>query len=158
MGRYNYTKALEKLTAWAYEEGYEEIIFDHTDVSYIDWKKKTLNEPRHIKIEGKYSIEIKVYLLLHELGHHQLRKDWGEYERLLPALARAEEEHVLNNDIRYKRRNIYFVSCMEEEFKAWDEGFNLAVDLDIRINEDKWNEFKSKCLLSYMKFYSKKVN
>ena len=73
--RYNYTKALRVLTDWAEKEGYTSIIFDHNDISQIDWKKNTLNKPNEIKIQGKYPIELKVYLLLHELGHHQLRKN-----------------------------------------------------------------------------------
>lgn len=156
MGRYNYTRALDKLTHWGHNEGYEKIIFDHNDVSYIDWKTKTLNTPLEIKIQGKYPIEIKVYILLHELGHHILRKDWDEFKRVLPISAHAEHVHFFKKDLKYKRRLKYNVSCMEEEFKAWDEGYKLASILDIRIDDKKWQDFKSKCLMSYMRYYSKK--
>jgi hypothetical protein len=156
MARYSYKKALGILTEWAYKEGYTDISFDHNDVSYIDWVKKSLNTPKVIKIEGKYSIEIKVYLLLHELGHHQLRKDWVKFRMMLPISANAEQVHFFMKDSRLKKGLIYDVSCMEEEFKAWEEGFKLGVTLGIKINEKKWHEFKSKCLMSYMRHFSLK--
>jgi hypothetical protein len=156
MGRYNYTKALDKLTQWAYKEGYKTVTFDHNDISYIDWQTRTLNTPYEIRIQGKYPIEIKVYILLHELGHHILRKDWDEFTRVLPISAYAEHVHFFLNDGKYKRRVQYKVSCMEEEFKAWDEGYKLAGSLEIRINEKKWHDLKSKCLMGYMRYYSTK--
>jgi hypothetical protein len=156
MGRYNYTRALDKLTHWAYGEGYERITLDHNDTSYIDWRLKTLNTPSEIKIQGKYPIEIKVYIMLHELGHHILRKDWKMFEKVLPVSAHAERVHFFKKDSKYKRRVKYSVSCMEEEFKAWDEGYKLAGVLGVRINESKWHELKSRCLMSYMRYYSTK--
>jgi hypothetical protein len=154
--RYNYTQALGRLTEWAEKEGYTNIIFDHNDISQIDWKENTLNKPSEIKIQGKYPIEIKVYLLLHELGHHQLRKNWGKFTKKLPMAAEAEHIHFMSKDGKYKRRVTYTVSCMEEEFKAWEEGFKLADRLLIKINEKKWNELKAKCLIAYMRYYGAK--
>lgn len=154
--RYSYKKALATITEWAQKEGYE-ITFDHTNISQIDWEKDTLNKPKTIKIQGKYSIEIKVYLLLHELGHHQLRKNWVRFIKKLPVTAHAEHEHLNSNDKRYMRRVTYTVACMEEEFKAWEEGYKLGEKLGIRINDSKWNNFKAKCLISYMRYYGNKI-
>jgi len=154
--RYSYTKALEVIKNWALKEGYETISFNHNDISYIDWETKTLNTPRVIKIEGKYPIETKVYLLLHELGHHQLRKDWIKFKKTLPIVAFAEHIHIFKNVGKYKRRVTYSVSCMEEEFKAWEEGAKLAEKLGVKINMKKWNELKTKCLISYMRYYGAK--
>ncbi len=152
MGRYNYTNALAVLSEWANGQGYSEVRLDHHDISEIsfDYKK--------ILIEGKYSKEFKFYLLLHELGHHQLRKDWIKFEKTLPVMAYAEHVHLVKKDgaRKYKRRITYNVSCMEEEFKAWDEGYKLGKRLGLRINDAKWNELKSRCLISYMRYYSTK--
>jgi hypothetical protein len=155
MGRYNYTKSLEKLTHWANNEGYS-INFDHDSISYINWEDGTLNWPKEIKIESKYTSEIKVYILLHELGHHQLRKDWNIFEREMPILAHAEKVHFYKNVSKYKRRIDYIVSSLEEEFKAWDEGHKLGILLGIRINEKKWHDIRTKSLFAYMKYYSEK--
>jgi len=160
MGRYNYTNALERLTSWAYKQGYEEITFDHHNISYIDWQRhavsKMPNTPKVIRIEGRYPIEEKVYFLLHELGHHQLRKDWNKFKKTLPVAAHADHIHFIRKVGKYKRRVTYTVSCMEEEFKAWEEGHKLADRLGIKINEQKWNALKSKCLISYMRYYATK--
>lgn len=156
MGRYNYTNALNKLTTWAYNEGYEEITFDHDDVSYIDWQDSTLNIPKQIKIEGNRSIELKVYLFLHELGHHQLRKDWEKFKKTLPITAHAEHHYFNKNNAKYTRRIIYNISCIEEEFKAWDEGLLLAKKLNIRVNPVKFNDLKAKSIITHIRYYSTK--
>jgi len=156
MGRYNYTNDLNKLKAWAYSEGYTKISFDHNNISYIDWERKSLNHPKEIKIEGKYSIEIKVYLMLHELGHHQLRKDWDLFGIYLPVSYEAENLLFYEKDKKLIRRNMYLVSSLEEEYKAWDEGKRLGQEMGIRINEDKWESFRAKCLMSYIRYYAKK--
>lgn len=156
MGRYSYNKALEILTNFAIGEGYVDITFDHNGISFIDWDKDSLNTPKRIKIEGKYSKEFQVYLLLHELGHHQLRKNWGKFSKLLPVAAYAEHIDLVEKDNKYKRRVTYIVSSMEEEFKAWEEGFKLGDKLGIKINSIKWNNFKAKCLISYIRYFAKK--
>jgi len=156
MGRYSYTRALATLTEWATKQGYTDISLDHHDISQIDWQRNTLNIPKDIKIEGKYPIEMKVYIFLHELGHHQLRKDWNKFKKTLPASAHAEHLHFYRNVGKYKRRVTYSVSCMEEEFKAWDEGFKLGEKLGIRINMSKWSTLKAKCLISYIRYYGSK--
>ena len=156
MGRYNYTKALERLTLWANKEGYE-VNFDYEDVSTVIYYQ-TADEylPNEIKIEGRHPIEIKVYLLLHELGHHILRKDWEKFQAELPITAHAEQVYLSNNDVRYMRRVVYSVSCLEEEFKAWEEGYKLAKRLNIRVNGDKWHELRGRSLMSYMRYYANK--
>ena len=151
--RYSYKKALGVLTEWANKEGFEDISLDYEGMSEIDWIDNSLNEPKHIKIEGNYSSEIKTYTMLHELGHHQLRKDWKAFYNILPAAAHAEKKFIMNNELKYKRRVSYTVACMEEEFKAWDEGFKLAEKLGIKINLKKWNSFKTKCLITYIRYY-----
>jgi hypothetical protein len=155
MGRYNYTKALDRLTTWANKEGYE-VILDHDSISEITWVNRTLNWPNKIYIQ-KNPVETMVYLLLHELGHHVLRKDWTRFKELLPISAEAEDKHFNEGDDKYKRRVVYQVSCLEEEFKAWDEGYRLGRRMGIRINDDKWHNLRGGCLLSYMRFYANKT-
>lgn len=153
--RYSYKKALGVVTEWAHKQGYTDVSFDHDDVSYIDWKKDgdSLNVPKEIKIEKGYSYEFKTYLMLHELGHHQLRKDWSKFNMVLPMAAFAEVKHYKKHDGKYLRRVSYMVSSMEEEFKAWEEGYKLGIKLGLKIDMKKWDAFKTKCLMSYMRYY-----
>ena len=154
MGRYSYKKAIGQLTEYAVNEGYAKIFLNHKGISMIKWKLRTLNEPKSIYIEGKHGLEIKTYLMLHELGHHELRKDWKTFTKRFPATAYAEEVHLITRDKKYKRRDTYVVASLEEEFAAWDEGLKLGKKLGIKINEDKWVEFKSKCLKSYIVYFA----
>ena len=150
--RFSYTKALKTLTEWAIKQGYTDISFDHDDTSYIEWE--SINTPQKIKIEAKHPTELKVYILLHELGHHQLRKDWSKFKKTLPVTEHAERIHILRNINKYERRLTYRVSCMEEEFKAWEEGYKLGIKLGVKINLKKWNNIKAKCLMPYMRHYA----
>jgi hypothetical protein len=156
MGRYNYTKALDKLIEWAHGEGFNKITLNHDDISYIDWEKKSLNFPKLIKIEGKYTKEIQVYLMLHELGHHQLRKDWDNFGVILPISYHAENSKFFDKDKKLMRRNAYIVSSLEEEYLAWGEGKKLGLSMEIVINDDKWYEFRAKCLMAYIRHYANK--
>ena len=152
--RYSYKRALEQLTEYAYDEGYKKVILNHKGVSYMDWKPRTLNEPTSIYIEGAQTLENKTYIFLHELGHHELRKDWGKFKKKLPVTAYAEQRKVNKGDIKYIRRNSYKVASLEEEFLAWEEGLKLGYKLGIKINMDRFIDLKSKCLKSYINYYA----
>ena len=152
--RYSYKRAIDQLKEYAIGEGYAHVTFNYKGVSKITWNRNTLNEPKSIYIEGSHGVEIQTYLMLHELGHHELRKNWKKFTNRFPAAAYAEEVHLETNDKRYKRRDAYVVASMEEEFSAWDEGLKLGKKLGININMDKWIDFKSKCLKSYIVYFA----
>ena len=151
--RFSYKKGLAKLTEYAVNEGYM-IKFNHIGTSMIKWYNRTLNEPKAIYIQSDYTLEFKTYLLLHELGHHELRKDWIRFEKRLPLSAYAEHVKLTKKDKRYMRRDSYIVSSLEEEFLAWDEGLKLAKILGIKVNLEKWMDFRSRCLKSYIGYYA----
>lgn len=152
--RFSYKNALGALTEYAMNEGYSEIDTDHNDVSALYWNVNTLNQPIGIYIEGKHTWEIKTYLMLHELGHHELRKNWRRFEKRFPVTAKAEKVYYETGDKRLKRRRDYIVSCLEEEYAAWDEGLKLGKRFEIKINMEKWIAFKSKCLKAYINYYA----
>lgn len=151
--RYSYKRALNDLTEYAYGEGYKRVILNHKGVSFMNTVPKTLNEPTSIYIEGSQPLEMKAYLFLHELGHHELRKDWKKFKKKLPVTAYAEMRNLKMGEGKYKRRNSYKVASLEEEFMAWEEGFKLGGKLGIKINMEHWIELKSKCLKSYINYY-----
>jgi hypothetical protein len=148
MGRYSYKGALHKLITYAKDNGVKKIDINYNDFSYI--KFDDIGKPNKIMIESGKSYEIKVYLLLHELGHCKLRANWDIFTENLPYLADVE----YYNDKKMKKTINYLVSCVEEEFKAWDFGYQLGNELGIRINKDKWNNLKYECLMSYINYYS----
>ncbi len=153
MGRYSYKHALDILWDWSVNEGFSSIDLTYTGTSQIDWEKSTLNTPKDIKIEVA-SYEEQTYIFLHELGHHQLRKNWDKFHKLLPASAVAEEHLYWTRDRKLIRRQDYMVSHLEEEYKAWEEGYKLGEKLGIKINPNKWRALKSKCLMSYIRHFA----
>ena len=77
MGRYSYKGALLVLEEFSLSEGYS-VDLSYSGISHIHWLNNTLNSPNGIKISmGNY--EEQTYIFLHELGHHQLRKDWIKF-------------------------------------------------------------------------------
>lgn len=150
--RYSYIHALEILTKFAIKEGYKDISLDG-DVSFIDWEPKSLNEPKKIKIEGNIDYEHQAYYFLHELGHHEIRKNWDKFKKKMPAAAIAEEKDNKIKKSMHTRRTSYIVSTIEEEIKAWDEALKLAKKLDIKINSKKWNALRTKCVMTYIRYY-----
>ena len=153
MGRYSYKHALDVLWDWSIDEGFNNIDLSYSGTSHIDWERHTLNKPKTIKIE-KAGYEEQTYIFLHELGHHQLRKNWAKFQKELPIMAIAEEHLYMTRERKLLRRKDYSVSHLEEEYKAWEEGYNLGIKLGIKINPKKWAALKSKCLMSYIKFFA----
>ena len=153
MGRYSYKNALDILWDWSLGEGFTDVDLSYSGTSQIDWVKSTLNTPKDIKIQ-KSTYEEQTYIFLHELGHHQLRKNWTKFQRELPTMAFAEEHLHYTSDRKLVRRQDYMVSHLEEEYKAWEEGFLLGEKLGIRINMTKWSALKSKCLMTYIRYFA----
>ena len=96
-----------------------------------------VEEEGMIKIGCLLSPRIKLYSLLHEIGHLEIWKD--DYERKYPGLCKNE------------RHKHFQAACVEEEIKAWDIGFDLACKLNIKIDMKKWNSHRYDCIFSYIK-------
>ena len=154
MPRYSYKGALEVLKTYAQKEGYKDIDLAYHDTSMILYRiKKTPKihiEPKYIRIEDYKDYEIKTYVFLHELGHHELAKNWDKYRDRFPNVALAEFHADVYKDYNYRRRKNYHVNNLEEEFMAWEKGLELGIKLGIRINMTKWWELKNKCVKSYI--------
>lgn len=150
-----YKESLEILKRYASEEGYN-VDLEYEGISYVKFLKDTLNGPKHIKIESGSDDEIRIYYFLHELGHHELRKDWDKFAEILPISAEAESEQLATKNGKYLRRVAYYVSSLEEEFMAWAEGLRVAKELNIPINMVNWLKLKTKCLKLYINYYANK--
>jgi hypothetical protein len=148
----SYEESLRVLTEYANIQGYT-VDLTYDGISDITWVDNTLNEPSRIRVQQLPSVENMVYLFLHELGHHELRRDWELFEDRFPVIAYAEYMGLVYKKKNYKRRLSYHITCLEEEYLAWEAGFRLGVGLGVSIQQDKWNLLKSRCLRGYLKFY-----
>lgn len=153
MARYSYKRALDELKVYAESEGFKRVRFNAKD-SKVSWMKGGLNEPKYLDIGSGMTLENQVYVMLHELGHHELRKDWEWFSLRFPVAAHAEEVYMATKDKKYTRRTAFMVSCLEEEFLAWDEGLRLGIEMGIKVRMDKFIDIKSKCLKCYIGYYA----
>lgn len=153
--RYSYKKALDVLIEYAHEEGFKEVDLSYSGISAVyNNHLEPYWTPTRIKIEGKYNYEHQVYLMLHELGHHELRKDADVFAERFPILYKAEDHTSRTYNRNFRRRKSYFVESFKEEYTAWDEGLILAEYFEIPINHERWSKLKTECLLAYMRYYS----
>lgn len=152
--RFSYKKALETLKSYALKQGFEEVILEYSG-GFMEWDDRNMYEPLKIYVPSGITYELRVYTMLHELGHHELRKNWGKFEQRLPAVAKVEKAYVkkYKNRKKYARRDSFHVSSLEEEFLAWEEGLKLGLKLGIKINVEKWLKYKASSLKTYIKYY-----
>jgi hypothetical protein len=149
--RYSYKTALETLRNYALKQGFEDVILEYSG-AYMEWEDKNRYIPLKLYVPSGYTNEIRVYYMLHELGHHELRKNWEKFEQRLPAIAKAEKA-VIKKYKKYKRRDSFHVSSLEEEFLAWEEGLKLGLKLGVKIKMEKWMKLKVSSLKTYIKYY-----
>jgi hypothetical protein len=95
-----------------------------------------------IEIDSAHIPEYAVYYLLHEIGHIIQRKRQASYQKRFRAVFDG-----FSRSSKTKK-----VACLGEEFDAWDNGLNLADDLEIPINRKCFETLKTKCLLTYIRW------
>ena len=118
-----------KRLGWKVTQGHKS-----SDEASFDDKEITINSQRRP--------EIKVYRLLHEIGHVLFSKT-KRYE------FRSTSVYCEGTD---KRRNIDKVETLEEEFAAWSRGFLLAEKKGILIDRKQFDREKATCIMTYMRW------
>jgi hypothetical protein len=116
-------------------------------------RRGTLNVPSKIKIINTNSTH-QCYLMLHELGHWELMRDWDLYKQKYHFTS-IGEEYALNKIYKYRRRLAYKVDVMREEFDAWEAGRNLAIKLNLYLDINDYNKYSIKFLYLYIKHLGK---
>lgn len=126
--------------------------------SMVDWKPGyPANKPAKIVIQEGLSDLHRLYDFLHELGHHELRKDWDKYEREFPATVKAEFEWIHNDTNKYRRRVAYIAERVREECDAWNLGVKIARRNGVELNEVHYRLYSSKWLAQYTRLYGKRL-
>lgn len=90
-----------------------------------------------IKVNGRRTKQNQAYILLHEIGHHNIIA----HENLSKKFACLNETNVPRN-LSHK------VLALEEEVFAWHMGEELAKTLDIPLGKS-YQILKARCLKSY---------
>jgi len=119
--------------------GYE--IFEGSDYQDACW-----SDVKQITICSRMGIEKKLYALLHECGHALIRENWSKFAKEYAAHAEVPQDGRRQRNAKYK------VSTIEEEIEAWKRGKRLAKRLDIELDEERYDEHKAECLMSYIRW------
>ena len=101
-----------------------------------------LFETKEITINSQRRPEIKLYRLLHEIGHILFSKT-KNYE------FRSTSMYCKTTD---KRKNTDKVETLEEEFGAWARGLLLAERRGIFVDKEQFDKDKAACIMTYMRW------
>ena len=138
-----FSKKIMTLRKWAKKTHSLTVVFDTGQVD------RYLPEERIIVINDNQKDEHKCYALLHELGHHRNReRRTGDYRKRFNLLSKAEETG------RPIRSHAYRIQFIEEEIKAWRNGEKIAEMLDLQIDKEKYDNYGSKWVMSYVDWAS----
>lgn len=96
-----------------------------------------------IRISCRLSPRKQVVILLHECGHHLCGVS-DTYGRFLAGYS----ESNLNQLKSFRHR----LSCLEEEVESWNRGWKLSSKLGLSIDRSYFDEVRSDCLRSYVKW------
>lgn len=131
----NWNKQTLALHEYAKKKGYT-VVHARTDDcnSEIDFNTK------QITIHSRHTPERQFYLLLHEIGHALVR-DNSEGK----LFDHAWEDFTLNSATCK-------LSVIEEEFKAWEAGYNMAKRLGLKLNLRNFQIFRSGKLRTHMEW------
>lgn len=119
--------------------GYTVYLCDVTD-GLCDFSNK------RILISSRLGIEKRLYILIHELGHILIRNNQKKFQSEYSGHANVSLDRRCNWTKKFR------VSTIEEEIEAWKRGKRVAKRLGIEINEEKFNKFKTNCLMSYIRW------
>ena len=113
----------------------------------IDGGGQIIIEDKEITIDSKPNNEMKMYYLLHEIGH-ALAQQYKHHTFLYT-------ENILkigSDDIGKLKYNCEKLNILSVEIEAWNRGLLLAKKLNIHVNRRKFNTTKSISLMSYIDF------
>jgi len=131
----SWEKELEKLSKWAKQKGFK-VQFSKKEASHAIIETKT------ITLSKNHTPEIKVYILLHEIGH------------LLVEANKSKKKSLYNpvNEIFSNNSSTRKILIVQEELEAWCEGFFLSKKLKIKINRKKFEECKTRSVSTYLRW------
>jgi len=105
------------------------------NVSEADFECKT------IRISKTHSNNVRLYILLHEVGH------------VLASLESDYDDRFLSENYD-KRSKTYHATVLIDECVAWDKGLKLAKTLKLNFNRRQFDMTKARMLATYATWLS----
>ena len=125
------------LSLWLQKRGYT--LFEGREDYYDPVIKK-------ITYNKKLSSKNQIYSILHECGHLLVQMNGVEYGKRFKSQLEGLVDKRKCRSLRWR------VDFLKEEYDAWDRGLELAKQLKLNIDYDKYYNYASKCLASYCKW------
>lgn len=127
----------------------------------IDWLDDRGTRVEFVKKSGGYYDQNKdvIFISSHLPPRHQLHVLLHECGHLLISSCgrwKYPEGYKKIDDDRDGRNVIHKIDVIAEEFDAWHQGFMLAGQLNITLHLDEFNKMKAKCLMTYIRWASRK--
>lgn len=109
-------------------------------------------DDKKITINSKATFEHQCFSLLHECGHYLI----FESAMQNPISYKERFSHGYFIDLPESTRVTYGekISVIAEEIEAWVRGFNLSKRLGIILNNQSFEDYKVKCLRTYVDWAS----
>ncbi len=132
------------------QEGFDKVLHWITKVKdydvyvYPKAKDEFHRQYKRICINSSLGIEKRLYSLLHECGHLLIQDNKKNYSK-------EYASHVsVWSDGRKNKTDKYKISLIGEEYEAWKRGARLAKRLGIKLNKDRYEQYKAHCIMSYL--------
>ena len=128
----------QKLTEWLDNQGFSLKLY--TDApDEVRWHPR-----KEVHINTRNGMEKRLHVFLHECGHILVCNN--SYDRSIMLSS--------TTDGRCTRGRAHAIARIGEEYEAWKRGERLANRLNITINAQKFDKFKTQCLMSYVNWAS----
>lgn len=132
-----YSYNINKLKVYAKE------YFDVDVVELVDGRAECIPQQKLISLSKGQRAELKLYSLLHEIGHLMQCIDplyMDDYGELINQHHRAIS----------KKTSVAKYHELKHEIVAWTNGKKLAKQLDIEINNINFEKYSAKCIMTYV--------
>jgi hypothetical protein len=130
----DWQKQIDRLVKYSEKKGFAvEFSSAQGFVSQVELDTKT------ISLSTNRSLETVFYVFLHELGHTIQFANRKKYaERFGTVFVGFNQKSLTSRVVQ-----------LEEEYDAWQRGYDLAKRLKLKINKRKFEMHKARCILSY---------
>ena len=88
---------------------------------------------------------------MHECGHLLISLSWNTF-------GRVDFKYACSTDKRNQRSKKWKVSLITEEIESWKRGRSLAKRLNYSIDEQKYDVYMTKSIMSYIEWAAKNDN
>ena len=124
----------DKVVVWLEGRGYS--VYTGSDVQDSVWYCA-----KRVYINSRQHIQNRLYTLLHECGHILINDNRDRIYEL---------SYQTSGEGRVRPSKQKRVAVLAEEFEAWRRGERLAARLGVEINPEKYDQERTKAIMSYV--------